>query len=342
MEALVEPLEAHRFDVDALQAYLRPRLEGADDAMQVLQFQGGQSNPTFLLVCGGRRYVLRKKPPGKLLPSAHQVEREYRVMAALRDTPVPVPAAHLLCEDEAVIGTPFYVMDYVEGRIFADPQLADLEREQRRPVYAAMVETLAELHRVDWRAVGLADLGKPKDYLARQITRWTKQYQASCTDPLPAMESLIEWLPEHVPADDETSVVHGDFRLGNLILHPACSQVVAVLDWELCTLGHPLADLAYVCLPFHLSGGLRDVEPAAAGLPDEAELLASYCARTGRSEIPDWTFFLAFSLFRAAAIAQGVYARGLAGNASSANALEVGKLARERAQAGWRLAQQGC
>lgn len=237
-------------------------------------------------------------------------------------------------------------MDYVEGRVYAEPKLSAVAREERAPIYEAMIDTLARLHRVDWQAVGLGDFGKPDNYVARQLKRWTAQYQASKTGELEPMERLIEWLPANMPEEDETTIAHGDFRLGNLMLHPSRPEVVAVLDWELSTLGHPLADLAYCCLPYHTPAegeglkGLVGVDLAEQGLPSEQEIVAAYCRRTGRDGIPDWNFFLAFSLFRLAAIVQGVYARALAGNASNADALEVGKRAGLLADIGWQIAQR--
>ncbi|RFA27268.1 phosphotransferase family protein [Alkalilimnicola ehrlichii] len=345
-DSLVPPLEAHRFDENALQEYLGPKLEGFSAGMRVMQFQGGQSNPTFLLEAGSKRYVLRKKPPGKLLPSAHMIEREYKVIAALNGTDVPVPTAHLLCEDADIIGTPFYVMDFVDGRVYAEPHLRSAPREERPAIFESMVDTLARLHNVDWQAVGLADFGKPENYVARQIKRWSQQYEASKTEEMPAMESLMRWLPDNIPDQDETGIAHGDFRHGNLMLHPERTEVVAVLDWELSTLGHPLADLAYFCLPYHLPAsekgakGLVGLDFAAENIPSEEDVLAAYCKRSGRDGIPNWNFFLAFSLFRLAAILQGVYARALAGNASNADALQVGKRAGLLAQVGWDLAQR--
>ena len=346
MPELVEVLPAHQFDEAALKDYLQTRLPDVG-RLHIRQFQGGQSNPTFLLDTGGGRYVLRKKPPGKLLPSAHQIEREYRVISALADTDVPVPRARLLCEDSTVIGTPFYVMDFVEGRLCPYPELDEVPPAQRRAVYAAMADTLARLHRVDWQAVGLADFGRPENYAARQIRRWSGQYEASQTEPSEAMENLIAWLPENIPDEQETTIAHGDYRLGNLLLHPERNEVVAVLDWELSTLGHPLADLAYCCMPYHLPSdmgtfrGLVGRDLQAMGIPEEKEFLRFYCERTGRDKIPHWHFFLALSLFRSAAILQGVYKRALQGNAANRNALEVGRRAGMLAEIGWRLAQAG-
>ncbi|HEX5515440.1 MAG TPA: phosphotransferase family protein, partial [Gammaproteobacteria bacterium] len=272
---LVDVLPAHRFDETALREYLRPQLEGVEQSFSVKQFQGGQSNPTFLLEAGGRRYVLRKKPPGKLLPSAHQIEREYRVIEALQQTDVPVPTTRLLCEDDSVIGTAFYVMDFVEGRVLEHPALPNAPKEQRWAIYEAMADTLAKLHRVDWQAVGLEGYGRPDQYVQRQINRWSQQYEASKTGDLPAMERLMQWLPAHAPERDETTIAHGDFRLGNLMLHPTRPEVIAVLDWELSTLGHPLADLGYCCMPYHLPGdmpgirGVTGLDLKAENIPDE-------------------------------------------------------------------------
>lgn len=345
---LIDVLPAHRFDEAALARYLHDHLPDMQAPLVVRQFQGGQSNPTFLLETGGRRYVLRKKPPGKILPSAHMVEREYRVIRALGEhTELPVPTARVLCEDEGLIGTPFYVMDYVEGRVLSHPALQPAAREERRAIHVAAIDTLAALHRVDPAAIGLGDYGKSQGYVARQVKRWSGQYEASRTGDLPAMEALMRWLPDHVPAHDETAIAHGDFRLGNLILANDRPQVRAILDWELSTLGHPLSDLAYYCLPYHLPAeyegmrGLIGIDLAAEGIPSESELLERYCQQTGRAGLEDWHVFVAFSLFRLAAIVQGVYARALQGNASNADALEVGQRAGVLAETGWRIAQQG-
>ncbi|MCU5784115.1 phosphotransferase enzyme family protein [Alcanivorax balearicus MACL04] len=343
---LVPVLEAHRFDESRLSRYLDQAglLAGA---LRVQQFQGGQSNPTYLLESGERRYVLRKKPPGKVLPSAHQVDREYRVMKALGEhSDVPVPTMRALCEDDDVIGTSFYVMDFVPGRVFSEPLLECLPTaQQRRAVYEAMVDTLAKLHSVDYRVAGLEDFGRPQGYVARQVKRWRAQYQASKTDELPAMDNLIDWLEEHIPEDDSAAIAHGDFRMGNLLLAPDQPKVVAVLDWELATIGHPLADLAYFCLPYHLPHGIQGVrgldglDLSERGIPDEHVLLERYCRGCGRDGISDWPVFLAFALFRTAAILQGVYARALQGNASNRDALEVGKRAGLMAERGWQIAR---
>jgi aminoglycoside phosphotransferase (APT) family kinase protein len=341
---LIEPLPQHRLDEPRLFAWLAGRLEGFAEPARLRQFQGGQSNPTYLIEAGDRRWVLRKKPPGKLLPSAHQVEREFRIQAALKPTAVPLAAMRLICEDDTVAGAAFYVMDYVEGRIFADTTLGEAPPGERRDIYLALARTLADLHRVDFRAVGLEDFGKPDNYVGRQIDRWTRQYQAAKTDEIAAMDALMAWLPEHAPERDETAIVHGDFRLGNLIYATEGPRVLAVLDWELATLGHPLADLAYAALPFHLPQGgplpgLLGLDLAAEGLPSEAEFLETYAEASGRAGIERFPFFLALSLFRLVGICQGVYARALQGNAADRGALSMAEVARGAAELGWTIAQ---
>ena len=331
-------------DARALQAYLAGRLEGVGSDLSATQFAGGQSNPTYLLSSGDKRWVLRKKPPGELLPKAHMVEREYRVFTALSGTGVPVPRPLLLCEDPAIVGTEFFVMEYVQGRIFWNPMLPEVAVDEREPIYREMVRVLAALHAVDYEARGLSDYGRPGNYFARQISRWTRQYQAAETDPLPAMDHLIEWLPASIPPGEQVSIVHGDFRLDNMIFHPTEPRVLAVLDWELSTLGHPLADLAYNCMPYHLGthevSPLKDLVGADTGIPSEASYVAEYCRLTGRQGIPDFAFYLVFSLFRYASIVQGVYHRGLQGNASSAaDAPRMRKRAERTAEVAWALAQ---
>lgn len=345
---LVDVLDAHRFDEQKLKAWLQTAMPDIGDRLDIQQFQGGQSNPTFLLDTDSGRYVLRKKPPGKTLPSAHMVEREYKVIRALSDnTDVPVPQARVLCEDADIIGTPFYVMDFMPGRVVSHPALRALDRHERRPVHEAAMDTLAQMHAVDVNAVGLGDFGRPEGYVARQVARWTKQYQASKTDDMPAMDNLMAWLPDHLPKNDECAIAHGDYRLGNLMLAPDKPEIIAILDWELSTLGHPLADLAYYCLPYHLpmdlegSRGIVGEDLEALNVPEEQELVEHYCRQSGRSGIDDWHVYLSFSLFRLAAIVQGVYARALQGNASNADALQVGKRASMLAEAGWRIAQNG-
>jgi aminoglycoside phosphotransferase (APT) family kinase protein len=321
---------AHRFDEAQLREYLAARLDGIAATLGVRQFAVGQSNPTFLIEGGARRFVLRKKPPGPLLPSAHLIEREYRILAALKGSAVPVPEVLLLCADAGVIGTAFYVMAYVEGRVVQDPALPGFTPAERTAVYDSMNATLAALHAIDWRALGLADFGKPAGYIARQIALWTRQYESARREAIPAMDTLIERLPKLIPPDDETAIAHGDFRMGNLILHPSEPRVVAVLDWELSTLGHPLSDLAYNCLAYHLEAGgpivpgLVGLDLEALGIPREADYLAHYTTRRGRAPIEGWPFYVAFALFRLASIAQGVYDRALKGNASSENAMAYG------------------
>jgi aminoglycoside phosphotransferase (APT) family kinase protein len=334
--------EAHRFDVAALERHLRAHIPGFTGPLEVEQFKGGQSNPTYRLRAGNRRYVLRRKPPGTLLPSAHAVDREYRVITALAPTPVPVARTHLLCTDESVIGTMFYVMDYVEGRVLWDPQLPGMSPSERAAIFDEMNRVIAALHAVDFRAIGLADFGKPGNYFARQIDRWSRQYRASETERIEAMDRLIEWLPKNIPAGDETSIVHGDYRIDNMIFDASAPRALAVLDWELSTLGHPMADFSYHMMAWRLSStefrGLRGCDLAAMGIPSERAYLEQYLERTGLAAPSDrdWTFCMAYNMFRAAAIFQGVMARALAGNAASERATETGRRARPMAALGWR------
>ncbi len=347
MATLGPVTDAHRFDEAGLARYLGEQgLPGCANGIEVLQFQGGQSNPTFALTAGCKRYVLRKKPPGKLLPSAHLIEREYRIMAALADSDVPVPVMHHLCEDPSIIGTPFFVMDFMDGRVVDDTSLPGaFTPAERGAIYDSMNAALAALHLVDFKAAGLGDYGKPENYIGRQIDRWTRQFEAAKTDPMPAMDELMAWLPAHRPGNDEVSIAHGDFRMGNLMLHPSEPKVIAVLDWELSTLGHPLADLAYNVMCYSLPhdgtslNGLVGLDLAEVGIPSQDDYIAAYARRTGRASIEEIKFFLAFSCFRLASICQGVYARGLQGNASSENAIEVGAKAPRLANIGWEIAQ---
>jgi aminoglycoside phosphotransferase (APT) family kinase protein len=324
-ESTREVRENHRFDEAKLTAWWRDAI-GPVDSLVVRQFKGGQSNPTFWISDGARGYVLRKKPPGKLLPKAHQVEREHRVMAALAGTDVPVPKVLGLCEDPEVIGTAFFVMEMLEGRIFWNVQLPNVaSATERSAIYDELARVLAAIHTVDLGAVGLSDFGPHGGYVTRQVERWSAQYVASKTSEIAPMEKLLAYLPAHVPSDDATTLTHGDFRLDNLVFHPTEPRVLGVLDWELSTLGHPLADLAYTCMLYDVSlpnvGGLLGIDFAATGLPTEQDFVARYVARGGRPASEDaWAYMKAFGLFRLAAIAQGVYARSLQGNASSANA----------------------
>lgn len=312
-----------QLDEAALAAYLPTQIEGFGSLTEARKFAGGQSNPTFLLTTDKARYVLRRKPPGQLLKSAHAVDREYRVMKALADTDVPVPRVLHLCEDEGVIGSMFFVMEFLEGRIFWDPGLPELAREERGPVFDSMNKALAALHLVDVEAVGLADFGRPGSYFARQVSRWSKQYAASETKTIADMDRLIAWLEERMPEDDgRVSLVHGDYRIDNMVFAPDGPQILGILDWELSTLGHPWSDIAYQCMQWRLPNegvfrGLGDIDRHAHGLPSEAEFVAAYCARVGIPQIDNWAFCLAFSFFRLAAIIQGVYKRALDGNASN-------------------------
>jgi len=346
MSQLQEVTERHRFDADRLVDYLAGQLPGFVGPLTVRQFQGGQSNPTYLLSTPGRRYVMRSKPgpAARLLASAHAIEREFRVMRALASQDVPVPDVLLLCEDESVIGRAFFVMEHIDGRILWDPSLPGLAPAERAAVYDEMNRVIAALHAVDVEAAGLADYGKAGNYFARQIGRWSKQYRASETAPIDAMDRLIEWLPANVPAGDETTVVHGDFRLDNLIFDPAQARVLAVIDWELSTLGHPLADFSYLCMSWHIPPGafrgIAGLDHAALGIPSEAGFIDRYCRRTGRVGIEHWDFYLAYNLFRIAAILQGVYKRALDGMASADNAAAAGGNARTLAEIGWRYARR--
>ena len=333
----------HAIDAPSLERYLAGHLPGFRGPLELRQFEGGQSNPTYLLRAAGRELVLRKKPPGQLLPSAHAVDREYRVMKALAGSGVPVPPALLLCEDATVVGTPFFIMGCVDGRVFRQPHLPGVGAADRAAMYADMAVVLARLHGVDVAAIGLSDYGKPGNYYGRQIGRWGQQYVAAKTGEIPSMDRLMEWLPAHIPPGDETAIVHGDYRVENLIFHPTDPRIVAIVDWELSTLGHPLADLAYNCLTYYLPpealGRVETVDSDQSGLPGEADYVAAYCRRTGRSGIPDWNFYLAFSMFRLASILQGVYARGLQGNAASSYALQRGAAARVIADKAWEISQ---
>jgi aminoglycoside phosphotransferase (APT) family kinase protein len=343
---IIDVLPQHRFDEAPLWQYLQRHLDDFAPPARLRQFQGGQSNPTYLIETANRKFVLRKKPPGKLLPSAHLIEREYRILRALPETAVPVPRARVLCEDASIIGTPFYVMDYIEGRVIAKVTLPGLTPAERHSIYTDYIRIAAQLHAVDYKACGLADFGKPEGYVARQLDRWTRQFRASQTEENADMDELIAWLGAHVPATDETAIVHGDYRIGNAILHPTEPRIVAVLDWELATLGHPLSDLAYACMFYRIApgglgtGGLAGVDIAALGIPDERAFLDLYCQFSGRERVRDWPFFLAFAYFRMAAITQGVYARALQGNAADQRAIQYGEHAKAFAAAGRAMTRQ--
>jgi aminoglycoside phosphotransferase (APT) family kinase protein len=323
------------FEKDRLDRYLRRALPDLGGDVQIERVPGGQSNPTFFVTYGERRLVLRKQPSGSLLPSAHAVDREYQVMSALAETDVPVPRTILFCEDRDVVGTPFYVMERVDGRVFADCALPGVAPDERRAMYVSLARTLAALHAVDPTAIGLADYGRAGNYFARQIARWTRQWELSRTADNPDIAHLIEWLPRHIPTDDETAVAHGDYRIGNVIFHPDEPRVVAVLDWELSTLGHPLADLAHSCIAWHSRpeeyGGLLGLDRAALGIPEEADYTAAYYDASPRAARMT-PFHLAFALFRFAVIFEGIAARARAGTAAAANAAEVAHLSRHFAE----------
>lgn len=310
-----------RLDEAALNKWFRANVENPAEPLELSQFNRGASNPTYLITAGQRRWVLRKKPPGQLLASAHQVDREFRVMSALGSIGFPVPRMRALCEDDSVIGTAFYVMDFLEGRIFRDARLPGMTPAERAAIYDNLNDTLARLHKVDFAAIGLADYGRPGNYFQRQVDRWTKQYRGAETENIPEMERLIAELPGRIPASEEVSIAHGDYRLENVMYHPTEPRIIAVLDWELSTLGHPLADLAYGCILYHSTseswGTLEGIDPKAAGIPTEDEYVAAYCRRTGRDSIPGFNVYLAFSMFRLASIGQGVYKRNLIGIGNS-------------------------
>ena len=333
--------ERHRIDVASLERFLGTKIG------EVEQFKGGQSNPTYRLTAsGGKRLVLRRKPPGKLLPSAHAVEREFRVISALHKVGFPVARPVVLCEDESVIGTAFYVMDYVEGRVLWDQSLPGMSKAERFAIWDELNKVIAQLHVIDYRAVGLEGFGKPGNYIERQVARWTKQYRASETERVEAMDNLIEWLPKNIPPETGTTVVHGDYRLDNTIFHPSEPKILAVLDWELSTLGDPLADFAYHCMSWHIPPGqfrgIAGLDLASLGIPSEAEYVGKYCERTKRKSIDPshWDFYMAYNLFRIAAILQGILKRVVDGTAASAHARDAGSRARPMAELGWQQVER--
>ncbi|MAG33102.1 MAG: phosphotransferase family protein [Deltaproteobacteria bacterium] len=329
----------HELDVARLEEYVRSHVEEFDGALCVRQFVGGQSNPTYLLSDGTREWVLRRKPPGKLVGSAHAIDREFRILTALAKTGFPAPRARVYCEDESVVGNEFYLMDRVVGRIITDPTLPGWQPADRRSLYESQIGILAQLHRIDFRAIGLGDYGKRGNYFARQIHVWSRQYDsADESDRSPAMDRLIEWLPQNVPEDDTTTIVHGDYGLNNMVIHPTEPRLIAILDWELSTLGHPVADLTY-----HLSarlsskgvfGPLQDADLPAMGIPTQDEYIARYCELSGRDAVLDLDFYLAFHLFRTAGIMFGIAGRAKRGTAAGGQAMELGKLAQPLAELG--------
>ena len=320
-------------DLKVLGEYLRSNVPHIGDLQNAEKFSDGQSNPTYLLTASAGQYVLRRQPLGELLKSAHAVDREFRVIKALQGSDVPVARAIHLCQDRNIIGSLFYLMSYAPGRIFWDPTLPELDPAQRTAIYTEMNRVLAALHNIDAEAVGLNDFGRPGSYFERQVSRWSRQYRASEIDPIPAMDHLIEWLPQNMPPDDgKVSLIHGDYRIDNIIFDHGSSSAHALLDWELSTLGHPYADLAYQCMQWHMARdavipGLGDIEREAVGIPSEAHYVAQYCERRGLDGIENWDFYLVFSYFRFAAILQGVLKRAIEGNASSKKAFAYGALA---------------
>ena len=346
--------DKHAFDTAALAAWLEKNLPGFAGPLTAEMFKGGQSNPTYKLATPAQSYVMRAKPGpvARLLPSAHAIEREFAVMRGLAGTDVPVPRMHCLCEDESVIGRAFYIMEFMQGRVLWDQALPGMNSRERGAIYDEMNRVISALHTVDFAERGLANYGKPGNYFDRQIGRWSKQYIASVTQPIPEMDRLIEWLPAHIPAGarDErmVSIVHGDYRLDNLMFHPDQPRVIAVLDWELSTLGHPLADFSYHCMAWNIPHGsfrgIGGLDHAALGIPSESEYIRRYCERTGLASIQslkaDWNFYMAYNMFRIAAILQGIAKRVEAGTAASAQAASSGASARPMAELAWKFAQQ--
>ena len=338
--------EALRFDTDALHDYMSSHVEGYHGSLEVRQFRGGQSNPTYLLDGESGQYVLRRKPPGKLLKSAHAVDREFRIISALYGADFPVPRPYVYCKDAEVIGTEFYIMEYLDGRIFWELDLPNVEPDERAAIYDNVNATLAKLHNFDYEAMGLEDYGKPGNYFERQISRWTKQYRASEIDSVRSMDALIEWLPDNIPADESASIVHGDYRLDNMVIHRERPEVIGVLDWELSTIGHPLADFTYHLMVWHMpeigigSIGLAGKDLATLGIPDADSYTRLYCERTGRDGIDNLDFYFAFNLFRLAAILQGIAGRVRDGTAASAHATQAVKAVQPLADLGWHFASR--
>lgn len=339
-----EVAQTHLFNVKRLEAYMETHVEGFKGPLEVRQFKGGQSNPTYQLIAPSGKYVMRRKPPGKLLPSAHAVDREHRIISALHKEGLPVPRTYTLCEDETVTGTIFYIMDCVEGRVFWEVGLPDLTRDERAAIYDSLNETLARLHQVDYLAAGLEDFGKPGNYFARQVSRWGRQYKASQTEEFELMDRLMEWLPENIPEDDSVSIVHGDYKLDNVLIHPTEPKVVAVLDWELSTIGHPLGDLTYLLMPWFRPAptgetpSLADLDLSSLGIPSADEFAATYCARTGRKPLENIDFYMAYNFFRIGAIHQGIVGRVKDGTASNANADASAALVGPYSELAWNFA----
>ena len=344
-----EVLVAHQFDPEPLQEYMLSHVEGFHGPLTVRQFKGGQSNPTYLLESPSGKYVMRRKPPGKLLKSAHAVDREFRVISALYAADFPVPRPYVLCEDVEIVGTTFFIMEFVDGRVFWELDMPESDPEERAAVYEHANRTIADLHNINHEQIGLADFGKPGNYFARQISRWSKQYVASETEKIAAMNNLMEWLPGNIPDDESATVVHGDFRLDNMIIHPVEPRIIAVLDWELSTIGHPLGDFTYHLMAWQLpeigigSTGLKGKDLDALGIPSEEDYVASYCAKTDRSDgIANRDFYSAYNLFRIAAILQGIAGRVRDGTAASVHAERAGNAVAPLSALGWEYAQNAC
>jgi len=330
--------ESHKFEEARLDAWMKQNVEGYQGPLEVRQFKGGQSNPTYQLITPSKKYVMRRKPPGKLLPSAHAVDREYRVISALYPTGFPAPRTYGLCTDDTVIGTIFYVMDMVEGRILWDQSLPGYEPAERRAIHMASVKTLADLHNTDYKAIGLEDFGRAGNYMARQIDRWTKQYKASETQHLDTIERLIEWLPKTVPEDDQSSIVHADYRLDNMVIHPTEARVVAVLDWELSTIGNPLADFSNLLMQW-VNGAISNIpDYEKTGIPSLEDVVAEYCRLTGRSSLPDLNWYFSYNIFRLAGICQGIVGRARDGTANSPQAAAMEARVPLLGEAAWKFA----
>ena len=339
-------LEAHQFDPEPLQEYMSSHVEGFHGPLSVRQFRGGQSNPTYLLESASGKYVLRRKPPGKLLKSAHAVDREYRVISALYAADFPVPRPYVLCEDEEIVGTMFFIMEFVDGRIFWELDLPESDSAERKAIYEHANQTIADLHNFDYEQIGLSDFGKPGNYFTRQISRWSRQYAKSETAEITAMNKLIEWLPGNIPGDESATVVHGDYRLDNMIIHPTEPRIIAVLDWELSTIGHPVGDFTYHLMAWQMpeigigSSGLKGRDLAALGIPSEDEYVANYCAKTTRHNgIANRDFYSAYNFFRIAAILQGIAGRVRDGTAASVHAERAANAVAPLAALGWEYAQ---
>lgn len=338
--------ETHKFDEAKLAAYMEAHVDGYKGPLEVRQFKGGQSNPTYQLITPGHRYVMRRKPPGKLLPSAHAVDREYKVITALGKVDFEVPRTYCLCEDESITGTMFYIMDMMDGRILWDPLLPGLEPAARGKMYESLCDVMARLHMVDYEAIGLGDFGKPGNYFERQISRWSKQYVASQTESIPEMDKLMEWLPANVPTENSTSIVHGDYRMDNTVMHPTEPRVIAVLDWELSTLGHPLGDFTYSMLQWVMPdlgtgagvASFANSDLKALGIPSLEDYTKMYCERTNRSGIDNLDFYFSFNFFKLAGILQGIVGRVRDGTASSAHAEQQAARVRPLAEAAWKHA----